>query len=155
MKLAEALISRADAHKRIQQLRERLARSARIQEGDEPPEAPEALMEELTRVVSQFTDLVKKINHTNATTQFAEGQTLTDVLADRDALAIERNALTELINAAIGPQQHRFPYGLPEVKSFRAIKVADVQARVDDLARRYRELDSAIQALNWNIELIE
>jgi hypothetical protein len=155
MKLAEALILRADAQKRIQQLRERLARSARVQEGDEPPEDPQALIAELGRVVSQFTDLVKQINRTNAQTQYAPNQTLTDALADRDALALERNALAELINAAVGPQQHRFPYGLPEVKSFRAIKVAEVQERVDDLARRYRELDSAIQAMNWNVELIE
>ena len=38
MKLAEALILRADMQKRIQQLRERLNRSARVQEGDTTPE---------------------------------------------------------------------------------------------------------------------
>ncbi len=51
MKLAEALILRADAQKRIQQLRERLNRSAKTQEGELPPEDPQELLAELERVV--------------------------------------------------------------------------------------------------------
>ena len=61
MKLAQALINRADAQKRIQQLRERLMRSARIQEGEKPPENPQELLEELRRVLEEFTDLVQGI----------------------------------------------------------------------------------------------
>ena len=37
MKLAEALIQRADCQKRIAQLRQRLTRSAKVQEGEQPP----------------------------------------------------------------------------------------------------------------------
>ena len=44
MKLAEALIQRADHRKRLDQLRERLVRVARVQEGDAPAEDPAALL---------------------------------------------------------------------------------------------------------------
>jgi hypothetical protein len=44
MKLSEALILRADCQKRIQQLRERLERSAKVQEGETPFEEPQALI---------------------------------------------------------------------------------------------------------------
>src|SRR5919205_538337 len=38
MKLAEALILRADGQKRFEQLKQRVVRSAKVQEGDEPPD---------------------------------------------------------------------------------------------------------------------
>ena len=46
MKLAEALIWRADAKKRLEQLKTRLVRVAKVQEGDAPAEDPKALLAE-------------------------------------------------------------------------------------------------------------
>jgi hypothetical protein len=40
MKLAEALVQRADVQKRIEQLRKRIKAGAQVQEGEEPPENP-------------------------------------------------------------------------------------------------------------------
>ena len=45
MKLAEALIERADLQKRFDQLEERLQNNALVQEGEKPAEDPEALKE--------------------------------------------------------------------------------------------------------------
>jgi len=45
MKLAEALILRADIQKRIEQLKSRLADNAKGQEGENPSEEPKALAE--------------------------------------------------------------------------------------------------------------
>jgi hypothetical protein len=153
MKLAEALILRADAQKRIQQLRERLSRSARIQEGDTAPESPDELVEEATRVIADLQVLVKQINRTNAQTQFDEIRTLTDALADRDALSTEHSILTNLLAQAAG--QGTQQYGYSTIKYFRTIDVAKVQKRADDLARRFREIDTRIQSLNWTVDLIE
>lgn len=47
MKLAEALIQRADIQKRIASLKDRITRMAQVQEGDEPVEAPEKLIEKV------------------------------------------------------------------------------------------------------------
>jgi hypothetical protein len=40
MKIAEALALRSDLQKRLEQLKQRLVRNARIQEGDAPEEDP-------------------------------------------------------------------------------------------------------------------
>ena len=157
MKLAEALILRADAQKRIQQLRERLNRSAKTQEGEQPPEDPQELLAELERVVTEFTGLVKRINRTNAQTTFDAERTLTDALADRDGLMYERSVLAAVIEAATGTNQYA-RYGVyagGDIKMLRTVNVAEIQRRIDSLSRQYRELDTAIQALNWQADVID
>ncbi len=152
MKLAEALILRADTRKRIEQLRERLAGNIQVQEGSDPHEDPQALLEELPRLVREFTDLVKRINQTNAATPFEPGVTLTDALAERDALAIERSVLTSAIQSVAQPVNR---YMRSELRSITTVNVGQLQKQADDLARRYRELDTRIQAMNWAVDVIE
>jgi hypothetical protein len=155
MKLAEALIIRADANKRLLQLRERLAQSAQAQEGDTPPEQPAELMAELERTLDTFTALVKSINRTNFLTPFESGN-LTDALAERDSLALQRNTLSELVQAAAGRDTRaRYPRSISTIKYFRTFDVASVQKRIDDLSRSYRDLDARIQAVNWSVTLVE
>ena len=64
-KLAKALVLGADTQKCIEQLRERLKISALIQEGDEPPENPQTLLEELDRLFWQLETLISAITRTN------------------------------------------------------------------------------------------
>ena len=151
MKLAEALILRADTMKRIQQLRERLVRSAQTPEGEKPPEDPQELLAEVLQMLAQYTDIVSRINRTNTATLFSDGKTVTDALAERDTLSLERGLLESLLAAATN-QAYR--YQRAEIKYVSTVSVATIQKRMDDLARRYRELDSAIQSLNWQIDLI-
>ncbi|HEX6122745.1 MAG TPA: DIP1984 family protein, partial [Ktedonobacterales bacterium] len=75
MKLAEALALRADAQKRIEQMRERLRQSVLVQEGEQPPEDPRALLAELERLIAEMTDLIARINRTNLATRLADGTT--------------------------------------------------------------------------------
>ena len=150
MKLAEALANRADAQKRLQQVKERLLRSAKVQEGDTPSENPQELLAEMERILAQFTDLVQRINRTNAQTEFRPGASLTDALAERDSLATKRDLLAAVIEAST-IRQDRFSRS--EVKYLRTVDVAALQKQVDDLARQYRELDLQIQDLNWKVEL--
>ena len=86
MKLAEALILRADSQKRIAQLKSRLLTNAKVQEGDKPAETPQDLVTELGSVSNELLDLIKRINRTNSATVFARG-TISDALAERDVLA--------------------------------------------------------------------
>jgi hypothetical protein len=152
MKLAEALILRADAQKRIQQLRERLARVARVQEGEQPAENPQELLDELGRAIGTLREMVKRINRTNSVTPFETGVTLTDALADRDTLGLEKNAVDAVIQFA---SQQNFHYGRSEIKLITTVNVAELQKQADGLARQYRELDSRIQAMNWAVDLAE
>jgi hypothetical protein len=105
----------------------------------------------MERVIAEFTSIAQRINRTNAATAFSEGKTLTDVLAERDALAMERSTLEMLIQASAAPD---FRYGRSEIKYFATVDVAALQKRIDGLSRRYRELDTTIQQMNWQVELL-
>jgi hypothetical protein len=152
MKLAEALILRADCQKRIAQLKSRLLTNARVQEGDKPAETPKELLAELDRVSAELLDLIKRINRTNCATLFAKRRTISDALADRDVLALQRAAYAELAQAA-AITQGRFTRS--EVKYISTINVAEIQKRADETAKNYRDLDAHIQELNWQTELVD
>ena len=152
MKLAEALILRADAKKRIEQLKVRLLRNARVQEGDAPTEDPSLLIAELERVTAELARLIRGVNRTNISTLLADGLTIADAIAERDVLALRQKVYSDL-TAANAARQDR--YTRSEVRYVSAIDVVAVQAQADDLARAYRDLDSRIQAINWTTELIE
>src|SRR5262249_18818277 len=147
-----ALILRADAQKRVEQLKQRMANSAKVQEGDKSPENPQELLAEMERVFAALADLIKRINKTNSATAFEAGKTLSDVLAERDVLMAKRNAYSQLANAASIVHS---VYSRSEIKFVRTVDVSDIQKQVDELSKEYRELDSQVQQLNWQTDLIE
>ena len=131
MKLAEALILRADCQKRFEQLKSRLLTNAKIQEGDKPAEKPQELITEIERVANELVDLIKRINKTNSTTVIDNGKTISDVLAERDVLGLRRTAYGDLaLNAAISHGR----LTRSEIKYVSTINVAEIQKRVDELA---------------------
>lgn len=152
MLLAEALILRADCQTRLQQLKERLARNAKVQEGDLPAEDPNELVEELERLAARLQDLIQRINKTNAVTKLRKDMTIADAIAVRDVLKIRFRAYRDLTEAATVTQPR---YGQSEVKFLSTVKVAEIQKKVDSIARNYRDLDSEIQATNWLTDLVE
>jgi hypothetical protein len=152
MKLAEALVLRADHQRRVLQLKQRLLQNAKVQEGDQPAENPQALIDELERVAADLTDLIQRINRTNSVTELEAGLTLSDALAVRDNLRTRHAVYRELAQAGI-IQQTR--YSRSEVRFESTINVADVQKRADQLAREHRDLDTRIQAANWLTDLLE
>ena len=151
MKLAEALILRADCQKKIAQLRQRLSRCVKVQEGEQPPEDPQVFLGELSSAIAKLTNLIQSINRTNASTAFDPGN-LTDALARRDTLAIQRNALQNIVQEAAFTHNR---YSRSEVKLVSTINVSDLQRQVDSLAQEYRLLDTQIQSLNWQVDVLE
>ena len=151
MRLAESLILRADCQKRFEQLKARIVRSAKVQEGDAPPENPQELVIELERVAAELLDLIRRINRTNSVTQFDNQRTLSDALAQRDVLALRRAAYHGLVDAAAVQQNL---YSRSEVKFVSTVNVAEVQKRTDELSKEYRELDARIQEANWKTDLL-
>lgn len=55
-------MNRSDLTRKIAQLKQRLERVVKVQEGEEPPEQPEALLQELERAVNEQTILIRVIN---------------------------------------------------------------------------------------------
>ena len=152
MKLAEALTLRADCQKRLGQLKSRLLNNVKIQEGDTPSESPQELFAELGRVTTELRNLIKRINRTNSATIFSGAKTITDALAERDVLALERNIYMHMAETAAN---NRDRVMRTEIKYVAIINVAEIQKHADELAKNYRELDTRIQELNWQTELAE
>ena len=152
MKLAEALMQRADHQKRAEQLKQRLNQNAKVQEGDTPAENPADLLAELERIAAELVALIQRINRTNASTLLEGAQTLADALAERDVLQLRLGAYRELAQAASISQTRATR---SEVKFHSTVNVAEVQQGADRLAKAYRELDARIQAANWLTEVQE
>ena len=151
MKLAEALILRSDLQKRIEQLRVRLNNNAKVQENDKPSENPEELLNELDNNINQLKILIKQINRTNCVT-VSSGQTLADLIAERDTLTLKSNILRGFLNIA---GQKVNLYSTTEIKIMSTVDVPALQKELDVLSKKIRETDTELQQANWLTELIE
>lgn len=149
MKLAEALLLRADLQKRIEQIESRLLRNAKVQEGETPAEDPQALLAELSDLVRQLEALMRRINETNAALTDA-GETMTALLARRDCLRLYVQALRRFCAEASGTVMRGTR---SEVVVRSAVDVRRLQKTIDDTSKALRELDLRIQGLNWTAEL--
>lgn len=57
------------------------------------------------------------------------------------------------VAGAVAERPHR--YGLAEIRTLVTVDVAALRAQADELARERRELDTLIQATNWQVELLD
>ena len=150
MKLAAALLQRADLQRRISDLGNRLNNNAKVQDGSKPFEDPAALIEELDRDFAELEDLVARINHTNNASMI-DGVSLTDLLAKRDCLKQKIAILRTFLDNASAPVSR---YSLKEIMVFSTVDVKELQKSVDALSKELREVDEKIQGANWTIDLI-
>lgn len=150
MKLSEALSLRADVQKRIAQLRERLMNNAKVQDGEAPTENPESLLAELDRAISEYEELIKRVNLTNART-VSDGETLTELIARRDTLTLKASIMRIFLKSA---SEKIDRYSNKEIKVKSTVSVSELQKSVDIGSKQLRELDIRIQELNWTTELI-
>ena len=151
MKLAEALAERSDCQVRIEDLKKRIVRSARVQEGEKPAEDSASLLKEMETLFTRLVELVPAINRTNSHTSFDHQRTISDAIAARAATGKKRDFLSTVAEAASTRQDR---YSKSEVKFVATVSVSDIQRQVDHLSKQYRELDTAIQELNWKTELV-
>src|SRR5437879_5168957 len=126
MKIAEALALRADLQKRLEQLKQRLVKNARIQEGDTPAEDPVELQSELEKSAQELTVLIQRINRTNAGSRFGD-RTMADALDERDVLKIRYNVYRELATAASTTRRTT----RSEVKFISTVSVAATQRKAE------------------------
>lgn len=151
LKLAEALITRADYQKRIQQLKSRISVNVKTQEGEEPAENPNVLLSELDDIMKELTSLIKRINKTNCTIQYDENWTLADALTERDQIWDKRLLLAKVAEEASIRNDR---YSRTEIKVVSTIDVVAIQKQVDQLSKEFREMDTKIQGLNWMTDLL-
>lgn len=151
MKLAEALILRADLQRRLEQLKRRAIENARIQEGDQVAEDPEDLLDKIDSLLEELVELIRRINSTNNSTSFDGEDSLTDALAKRDGIIKKRSILSDIAEEA-SLRNNR--YSNSEIKYVSTLNVSDLQDEITRLSEEWRRIDTEIQRLNWNVELI-
>ena len=151
MKLAEALQERSDLNIKIRQLESRIMNNALVQEGEKPSEDPNELQKELDGCIERLTYLIGRINLTNCGTS-VDGQTLTEMIARKDALSLKLSIYRQLVNTA-GNIAYRARS--TEIKIIAAVPVSETQKQVDRIAKELRMLDNKLQETNWTTELIE
>lgn len=149
MKLAEALLLRADMQKKLASLKQRLERNIQIQEGEVPDENPEELMINAQQTNDELHALIAKIHRTNALAMI-DNTPMLDILVERDKL-IERH---KIIMSALTPaRQVTQRYSNREIKWVVTIPVRNLQRQADDVAEKIRLINIKIQSANWQIDL--
>lgn len=158
MLLGEALADRASKKKQLEQVAARATSVARYQEGEQPAESAEQLLDQGRRLIGVLRDLARRINRTNSATELDPGFTLTDALAMRDAYAAQYRLVTAIADAGAGGVRQGIGWGRQlrsELQQVSAVQVADLRAEADQIAEGRRRLDVRIQQAGWSTELLE
>jgi len=150
MKLAEALLLRADMQKKLASLRERIGQNAVVQEGEQPHEDPQKLLQQAFGVLSDLQDLVAKVSVANLTNKLPDGRTLAVAIGQRDTLVRQHSLISASLDAT---KKEPDRYSVREIKWVATLDVAKLQKQLEDLAKSIRELNSLIQQANWGIDL--
>lgn len=151
MKLSEALILRVDLQKKMRAIEARIMKNAKFQEGEAPSENPYDLIEEFNSCNKEWETLVQRINKTNSSTELKDGLTITDLIAKKDALKHKIAVMQKLSEAATVIFDR---YSRSEIKHKSSISVPEIQKKINELSKEYRELDTYLQGINWSIDLI-
>ena len=151
MKLAEALLERAELKIKLERIRSRLLNNAEVQEGTEPSEDPVLLLKELNTSIQRMEYLIVHINQTNTVTKIASGETIAELIAKKDVLSKKISILSDFYNrASTGTQRARHT----EIKILSTVDVKPIQKEIDKLSKELRLLDVKLQESNWLTELI-
>ena len=154
MKLAEALIKRADLKSRIAQLISRMTENALIQEGEDPNEDMIELQALYDYSMKEMEQLIVRINKTNNETMVGD-ISVTAAIAKRDCIKAKITAYRTLRDAATKkPSRYDRYENNVTIKYIRTVDIVALQKTIDDLSRQFRELDTKIQGCNWNADLL-
>ena len=153
MKLAEALIERAELKKRNGRLLSRIKANVLVQEGDEPAEDYAEMIAEYEDNMERLLELTQRVNKTNSKTPFDGSISIAEAIALRDSVKAKSLMYRE-IHEQSTITQFKYGYSKNEVKFVRCINVKELQNTIDRLSKEYREIDTKIQGLNWTAELL-
>jgi len=136
---------------RLDRLRRRLQANAKVQEGDQPSEAPEELLSEIEKNLTSLESLTVRINKTNIAEVLEEGTSIMEAIVRRDMLGLKRSILEELASSAAITRDR---FSRSEIKFEPTVDVGEIRKQIDAVAKEYRELDTKLQAANWNVDLL-
>lgn len=150
MKLAEALLLRRDLNDRLFQLRNEIASSVLVQEGDTLDRSITELFKEYDEINQQYSGLVVAINRKNATASLADSALLLmEALEQREQLRRKHALLTQALDETKAAPR----MGRNEIRLVRTIDTKALTEQLNTTAKQLRELDGKIQQTNWLVDL--
>ena len=152
MKIAEALNERATLKASLSQIKNRMLKNAKVQEGDAPAEDAKELATKYAEVNNSLTDIICKINKTNQLVKNANGDSLADLITRRESYKHLIKVYSELYDEAI-IERDRFSRN--EIRFISAVSPAELQKDINEFSKRFRMLDTEIQGINWTTDLVE
>ena len=81
-------------------------------------------------------------------TRLPDGRSLMEGLAQRDGLKVLQEKMRQVRQSST---LHNRGYN----NQSTTLKFTAIQSEIDQLGRAFRDIDTVIQGLNWNTELIE
>ena len=150
MKLAEALLLRTEYQQKILTLQNRVMQNLKVQENEKPFENPQELLSEMAKTNEKLCELIKQINARNNTAKLPCGKSLSDAIVERDMLMKKRQYLSVIASTA-AVRDYRLTR--TEIKMNVTISVEELQKEIDDISKKFREMDVQIQSLNWTVDL--
>ena len=150
MKLAEALLLRADMQKHLASLQERISRNVLVQEGEKPSEDPNELLKQANDAADRLQKLIFAINQSNLSVRTRSDRSLTEALSERDILELKHSTIVKATEAATMPPER---YSVKEIRWIKVVDVEKLQKEADHLAKTLREVNAEIQMSNWDIEI--
>ena len=152
MKLAEALSIRGGIQKDLAWIKDQFSKISRVPEGSKPVEDPQEMLQRMENRVSEFQRILTQINRTNLTVTDNRGRTMTELLAERDALRARQNILSEAYQQATQKEE---VYGRQELRYEATMEVVPLRKRIEEVNTKLREANIFIQRLNWEADLVE
>jgi hypothetical protein len=147
MKLAEALLLRADIMRKIEHLQNRITPVLIVSDDKLPQEDPDKLIAQLRKAIEDLEILIVRINKTNNETNIEGEGSLMEALAKRDSLKMLSEKLRNIRYAA--------QLNNSSEKNLKTtVDIKRLQVEMDQTGRAFRDIDSKIQGLNWLTELI-
>lgn len=147
MKLAEALLLRADIMRKIEHLQNRITPVLIVSDDKLPQEDPDKLIAQLRKAIQDLESLTVRINRTNNETKIEGEGSLMEALAKRDSLKMLSEKLRNIRYAA--------QLNNSSEKNLKTtVDIKRLQVEMDQTGRAFRDIDSKIQGLNWLTELI-
>ena len=154
MVLAEALLRKAVLKQELEAIEQRMSESARIPYDEEPVDDCLVLLGSYREKEDNLLEMSLRILATNSSTTFNEdsGETISQAIIRRDSLKRVVSMYKKLLAAAVGGDRRLF--SSRDVKYKRVVDTDMVRSKMDDAAMQYRALDTKLQQLNWNTELM-
>ena len=150
MKLAEALMLRADIQKDLAWCKTQMVKGALVQEGERPGEDPNELVQRVEDRSAQLEALITRINEVNLVSRDGAGRSLTQLMARRDMLRLKHGIYSDAHSEATDRQSR---YGASEIKWKASFGAVEMRKRIEAIAAELRSLNVTIQQMNWSVEI--